>query len=127
MLPEKILLERIKAILENAESVGSVGNLPTWRTSAVFENGFVLTTDDVILYSMSVINTSGTTQYIQIYKDATATVPIAVYPVGTGLFQSWGNGRRFPDGVYICNSSTVDTKTIGAADCWFEVAYAKTI
>ena len=37
------------------------------------------------------------------------------------------HGYEFKNGLYICNSSTQQTKTIGSADCWFNVQMRSSI
>ena len=72
---------------------------------------------------------NGPDQYIQVHDSAAAAaegaVPIAVL-LATGGFQfsfSWTTGRLFANGIYVCNSSTDTTKTIGSADCLFDITY----
>lgn len=54
---------------------------------------------------------------------ADGEVPLVTLPVGEALFHSFGNGRRFANGYYVCNSSTADTKTLGADDLWIDLAW----
>lgn len=95
----------------------------------------VLATNIVIpgvlrVYGFTVTNTKGSAQLAQ-WFDASAlpadgVVPIASKNVPTvdavGVF--FGDcGRVFHRGIVICNSSTSATKTIGSADCLFDVQY----
>lgn len=85
----------------------------------------VISTKPCKLFSVLVLNTSGSTQYIQIHE--TTSLPnngqkpvLPSMPVAAGQFAAIDLG--VPAGVdlaacTICNSSTADVKTIGAADC----------
>tara|TARA_R110000868_G_scaffold68692_3_gene203111 strand:- start:100 stop:336 length:237 start_codon:yes stop_codon:yes gene_type:complete len=78
-----------------------------------------------------VYNSKGSAQFIQIHNatalPADASVPVAVYTVAasSNLTIDFGNrGRTNSVGIVVCNSSTGATKTIGSADCWFDVQYS---
>jgi len=52
--------------------------------------------------------------------------PVAVLlaPAGYQFSFNWPGGRPFTSGVAVCNSSTSGvTKTIGSADCLFDINY----
>jgi hypothetical protein len=36
---------------------------------------------------------------------------------------SWEGGRLFANGIAVCNSTTPASKTIGSADCLFDINY----
>jgi hypothetical protein len=62
---------------------------------------------------------SGAEQYIQVHN---ATSPTVSFKVGAGQNFSLAipsEGMRFSTGIVVCNSSTAEVKTIGAADCLF--------
>jgi len=44
-------------------------------------------------------------------------------PAGFQFGLSWLAGRLFANGITVCNSSTAVTKTIGSADCLFDITY----
>lgn len=79
--------------------------------------------DGIIGYSAKI-----TTQFILVFDSATTPpdgavpdFPIVAYAgsnfaIGAGFY-----GYEFKNGLYICNSSTQEVKTIGSADCWFNV------
>jgi len=74
-------------------------------------------------------NNNASDQYIQVHDAAAApadgAVP-AVVIVAPGNFHfaiSWPEGRLFANGIYVCNSSTDVTKTLGSADCLFDINY----
>lgn len=82
------------------------------------------------LYKLDVLNTNVADQVIQLYNSASlpsdGAVPAIVLKVKTGEHKefNWRHfGRRFTTGIVVGNSSTVATKTIGAADCWFNAEY----
>jgi len=84
----------------------------------------------VIVYSLSVTNTNVAAQKILVFDQASLPADGAVPLLGKiagaadGTTFTWTpTGREFTQGLVICNSSTLATKTIGAADCLFDVQY----
>jgi hypothetical protein len=84
-----------------------------------------------IVYGLTGYNSKASAQFIQLLDSATVpadtAVPVVVFavPASTSFSLDFGiKGRRFTTGIAISNSSTGPTKTIGSADCWFDVQYA---
>lgn len=79
--------------------------------------------NSVVLLRLFVYSSNADTQFIQIHdvKDtpADAEVPALSFPIAGTWEQvkDFGDGWILNNGLYICNSSTAATKTIGAADC----------
>ena len=74
------------------------------------------------------IYNSGPAQFIQLFDaiavPAEGAIPKLPVPIAAdsvfGMY--WGEeGRYFPTGLVLCNSSTANIKTLGSADCWFDV------
>lgn len=88
----------------------------------------VSTTSKVRLLGFSGYNSKTSAQYIQVF-DATSLpadgqTPVIRFPVNASdkfAIDFGQHGRSFDNGIVICNSSTVLTKTIGSADCTFDV------
>lgn len=110
----------------------------TYKVSATqFVYSGTLTSDivvpgQVLLYGFTVSSTNSGSQYVQLHDAQTlpadGAVPIFFAPVASddqvsGYYGS--RGRRFTGGIVICNSSTPDTKTLGADDCLFDIQYAR--
>jgi len=83
-----------------------------------------------VLYMITGFNSRASGQFIQLHDSATlpvdASVPKLIFYVEakSNFSLDMGKyGRYFTTGIVICNSSTGPTKTIGAADCWFDVQY----
>lgn len=81
------------------------------------------------LYGFSGYN-SGPAQFIQVHNAASlpadTAVPIVVFKAPAADNFSWDSGGAaypFSTGIVLSNSSTGPTKTIGAADCWFNALY----
>jgi hypothetical protein len=83
-----------------------------------------------VVYGFTVYNNNAAIRFIQLH-DATsapaeAAVPAATFTVATQghLTVDYGpHGRYFKNGIYICNSTTDTTKTLGAADSLFDVRF----
>ncbi len=56
---------------------------------------------------------------------AESTVPLLSFPVAatSTIANAWIPPRGFRNGIVLCNSSTQHTKTIGSADCIFDVQF----
>lgn len=116
---------------------------PGWLTGETYE-GFPLSASTIALSNSLVVksgvgrllsftayNNKNAAQFIQVHDagavPAEGAIPVMVFTVATvanlnpvtfGLA-----GRWFWRGIVLVNSSTAATKTIGAADCWFDVQY----
>ncbi len=98
--------------------------------SSAYATHIIVAPHPIILLGFTIYN-SGAAQFIQLHDATTlpadTSVPVLPLPIGAaGILPAWWGteGRYFPHGLVICNSSTVVTKTIGAADCWFDVQVA---
>lgn len=108
--------------------VGSVA--PTNATSTALEASRIAKATAGILWGLSGYNSKSSAQYIQLFNSATlpadASVPTVVFlvPALSPFSIDYGvYGRSFTTGIVACNSSTLATKTIGSADCWFDFQY----
>lgn len=99
-------------------------------TSAAYEASAVIKQDAGVLYGLSGYNSKTSAQFIQVFDAATlpadGAAPKLLLRVAADSSFSIGYdelGRHFKAGMVICNSTTGQTKTIGAADCWFDVQF----
>ena len=82
-----------------------------------------------ILYGFTVYSSNAGSQFIQVFDAATlpadGAIPAAVFRVSatSNVATNWLPGRTFLVGCVLCNSSTGPTKTIGSADCFFDVQF----
>lgn len=97
--------------------------------SVALEASAVVKASAGTLIEVIVTNTSASAQYIQVHDSTTVpadtTVPLTTFLVGASQTVSYvpKGGLTCGTGITLCNSSTAATKTIGAADCWFDVRY----
>lgn len=82
------------------------------------------------LFGFTVTNTNVSGQWI-LWMDAQNLPADGIAPKGQLWVPGsatravyWGeHGRRFLQGIWLCNSSSPSSKTIGSADCWFDAQY----
>ena len=81
------------------------------------------------LYSLHGHNDAASAQYIQIHDasslPADGAVPeyVIIVPADSNFTIEFPQGLSLTTGIIACNSSTLATKTIGSADCWFHATY----
>lgn len=99
--------------------------------STVYETSRIVKAGPGVLYGLSVYNSKGSAQWIQLHDSATlpadTAVPLATFTVATvaNLVLEFGlYGIAFTNGIVVCNSSTGPTKTIGSADLYITARYA---
>lgn len=100
-------------------------------SSVIYETSRIVKAGPGVLYGLSVFNSKGSAQWIQLHDSATlpadAAVPLATFTLATvaNLVLEFGlYGLSFVNGIVVCNSSTGPTKTIGSADCFITARYA---
>lgn len=103
---------------------------PSNVTSTALEASHVIKASAGVLFSITGYNSKASAQYIQIHNTtsvpADTAVPVLVFRVeGLSNFSISATkfGRYFSTGITVCNSSTIATKTVGSADCWFDAQY----
>jgi len=81
------------------------------------------------LVGFTVNNTNASAQYILVFDQTTlpadGAVPVTSFtvPGASDKAVEWLRPRRMNRGIVLCNSSTAATKTVGSADCFFDVQF----
>lgn len=111
-----------------AEFAGA--GLPLNHHSSALQASLVVMTGPAYLTSITINNTNAAAQFIQLHDavavPADGAVPQVVFTAASAAdkFVSYSlPGRYFLTGIVVCNSSTAGTKTVGAADCFFDVQF----
>lgn len=102
----------------------------TNATTTAYAASLVVKASAGTLYMVTGYNSRTTAQFIQLFDSTTlpadGTAPIVLFrvPEESNFSLDLGMyGRAFSTGIVICNSTTGPTKTLGSADCWFDVQY----
>ena len=98
--------------------------------SVAYEASPIVKATPGTIFSVTGYNSKTSAQFIQLHNSATVpangAVPAIVFtvPASSNFFYDFGEiGRFCSAGIVLCNSSTGPTKTLGSADCWFNVQY----
>lgn len=82
-----------------------------------------------ILFGFSVFNNKGSAQFLQVFDSQTlpaeGLAPELTFTMAasSNFATDWIPGRTFRRGIWIVNSSTAATKTIGSADCYIDAQF----
>jgi hypothetical protein len=103
--------------------------LPLNYTSPALASSCVVKTGPGLLVGFTVTNTSASSQYVLVFDATTlpadGTIPILAASVSANTTSTfnWIPGRTHQHGIILCNSSTNTSKTIGSANCIFDVQF----
>jgi hypothetical protein len=102
----------------------------TNATVTAYATNLVVKASAGTIYMLTGYNSLASSQFIQVHNaislPADATVPAVMFyvPATSNFSFDFGvYGRFFSTGIVVCNSTTGPTKTIGAANCWFDAQY----
>lgn len=103
--------------------------IPETYESDAAENAALVRNADGVLLSLSGFSNLGSAQYIMVFDSNTqpgnGAVPKRIKKVAaTDTFEvDFGRGVRVENGIWVCNSTTAPTLTLGAADCLFHATH----
>jgi hypothetical protein len=87
-------------------------------------------TGQLRVYGFTVYSSSASSQYVLMFDASTlpadTQVPIVALPIlaNNQVSAYYGkSGRVFNRGIVLCNSTTDTTKTLGSANCFFDIQY----
>lgn len=103
---------------------------PLNNASSQLEASRVIKSGPGKLYGFTVTNTNASAQFVQVWDSNTVpadgeSTPILSksVPGSDSVGFSWLPARTFLVGIVLCNSSTIEEKTIGSADCLFDAQF----
>ena len=84
----------------------------------------------IVVYGLTIYNSNAAARWFHFFDantlPADTAVPMFTWNLAahSGVGIGWQpNGRQFQVGLVVCNSTTETTKTIGSADCFFDVQF----
>lgn len=105
--------------------------MPDNASTVAYAASLVVSATPTLVFGLTGHNSKTSAQFIQLHDAASLPADTAVpkvivsVPASSSFGIDFGpEGRYFGTGVVVCNSSTGPTKTIGSADCWFDVQIA---
>ncbi len=109
----------------------SADGAPSWDDSAALETSSVTKAGPGNVYGFVAHNTNAATRYFQLFDSTTVpadtAVPKMVFAIPTGVTivvpEIPGKRRYFATGISWAFSTTLATKTLGAAECFASVAF----
>lgn len=109
----------------------SADGAPSWDDSAALEASSITKPGPGNLYGLVATNTNGAVRYFQLFDSTTVPADTAVpkmafaMPAGATIVIPTipGSRRYFPTGISWAFSTTLATKTAGAAECFASVAF----
>jgi hypothetical protein len=102
---------------------------PFNRHSIAYANSLIVKSGPGVLFGFTAYSSNVAVQFILVFDantvPADGAIPSVVFTVGAtaNLGTNWIPGRTFFSGIVLCNSTTGPTKTIGAADTFFDAQY----
>jgi hypothetical protein len=100
------------------------------KTPTAYVASLIVKATGGTFFGLTGYNSKGSSQFIQLHDSATlpadTAIPEVVFtvPATSNFSLDYSVGREFKLGIVVSNSSTGATKTIGSADCWFDVQYS---
>lgn len=123
---------------QQVEAAVQGGALPNYRDNFPGPFNFatgslqnsILVPGKIVVYGWTVYSSSASAQWVQVFDaqviPADGAVPLFVWNLAAHAGVGFGyqpNGRQFQTGLVMVNSSTETTKTIGSANCFFDVQW----
>lgn len=120
------------SVVASPPNIANFGSYVLSSSSIAYEASRLIKPTAGVLFGIDGYNSKGSAQFIQVFDASGPVVPIEgsipflVITVPTVAnfsidFGYWG--RACLAGIWVCNSSTGPTKTIGTTDCFFSARY----
>lgn len=122
---------QVDAFLRTIAGEANASGLPRNSSSLALEASRLVKAGAGWLYGLQCLSTKGVAQFVLLFDTTSAAVPangatpVAAFTVAASgnLPVTWVPGRWFEQGIWVANSSTSSTLTLGAADCFFDCQY----